>query len=609
MCGLVGFTGKYSNNRAIIEQMMEGIQHRGPESNGIYQDDKITLGHQRLSLTDADGGHQPMEYNEFVITFNGQIYNHHQLREQLIGLGHTFKTKCDTEVLLHMYQQYGTDMLLQLRGAFAFVIYNKDSGEIFGARDFFGIKPFFYFVNGENIAFASEIKGFIPHPQFTPKLNKAALEQYLTFNYSVLPETFFSEVYRLLPGHYFTFYQGKMEIVRYFEPTFTPKQATWDDSVSAIENAVAQSVNLHMQGEHEIGSFLSSGVDSSYLSATSGVKKTFTVGFEKEKHNETNYAKELSDQLDIENISRIVTAKDYFDALPRAMYHMDEPLGDASAIGFYLASEEAAKHVKVALSGEGADEFFCGYGVYRKPFPLGKLRFIPFPIRRLIRNILLKLPFSFRGVNYLIRGGEKLEEKYVGLTSYFTQKERNSILRQVTTNLSPAQLVRPLYDKTKDLDSLTRMQVLDVEMWLPGDILVVADRMSMAHGLEVRTPFMDKAVYQAASTLPYQYKVKDGVTKAALRAAAAKHLPQEWFNKEKLGFPVPFSRWLQEDPYYTMIKDAFTEEGGGMEYFKRAPLLKMLERHKSGKRDFSKKIWCVYAFLVWHKQFFPKEGI
>ena len=603
MCGLVGFTGKYSNNRSIIEQMMERIQHRGPESSGVYQDDKITLGHQRLSLTDADGGRQPMEYGELVITYNGQIYNHHQLREQLIGLGHTFKTQCDTEVLLHMYQQYGSDMLLQLRGAFAFAIYNKNSGEIFGARDFFGIKPFFYFINDENIAFASEIKGLIPHPQFTPKLNKAALEQYLTFNYSVLPETFFSEVYRLLPGHYFTFCQGKMEIVRYFEPTFTPKQATWEESVSAIEKAVAQSVNLHMQGEHEIGSFLSSGVDSSYISATSGVKKTFTVGFEKEKHNETNYAKELSDQLGIENISRIATAKDYFDALPRAMYHMDEPIGDASAIGFYLACQEAAKHVKVALSGEGADELFCGYGVYRNPFPLGKLKIVPFPIRRLLRNVLLKLPFSFRGVNYLIRAGEKLEEKYIGL-SYFTHKERNSILREVTSNLSPASLVRPLYDKTKDLDSLTRMQSIDVEIFLPGDILVVADRMSMAHGLEVRTPFMDKAVFEAASALPPQYKVKDGITKAALRTAAARHLPEKWFNKEKLGFPVPFSRWMQEDPYYTMIKDAFMEESGGMEYFKRKSLLKMLDCHKSGKRDFSKKIWCVYAFLVWHKEFF-----
>ncbi|MCL2213022.1 MAG: asparagine synthase (glutamine-hydrolyzing) [Oscillospiraceae bacterium] len=610
MCGIVGFTGKYENNEEIITAMLKRIQHRGPDGHGIYKDDNFTLGHLRLSLIDSIGGHQPLHSadGKYVVAFNGMIYNHAELREKLTALGHAFATQCDTEVLLHMYVEYGADMLNQLRGPFAFVIYNNENGKIFGARDFFGIKPFFYFLDGDNIAFASEIKAFMAHPAFAPKLNTTAFEQYLTFNYSALPETFFCGVFRLLPGHSFTFDGGKMEIARYFTPTFAPKEVPLEDSISAIEKSVAESVKLHMQGEYEIGSFLSSGVDSSYLSATSGVKKTITVGFESEKFNETNYAKELSDQLGIENISRTITAEDYWNALPKAMYHMDEPLGDASAIGFFLASEEAAKHVKIALSGEGADEFFCGYGVYRNPFPLGKMKLLPFPVRRLIRNILLRLPFGFRGANYLIRSGEHLEEKYIGLTSFFTFKERNRILRNPTARVSPAQLVRPLYDQSKGLDDLTRMQNLDVQMWLPGDILVVADRMSMAHSLETRTPLMDMAVFEAGASLPPEHKVKGRTTKAAFRLAAARHLPEEWFNKEKLGFPVPFSRWLQEEKYYSMVREAFMQEGGGMEHFKRKPLLEMLDKHKSGKRDFSKKIWCVYAFLVWHKQYFSEEN-
>ncbi len=605
MCGFCGFTGNIPGKEDIINEMMNKIVHRGPDSAGVHSDEDITLGFRRLSIIDLSDGSQPM-YNEdgsLVIVFNGEIYNYASIREELIKNGHTFKTHADTEVLIHLYEDKGAEMLNDLRGMFAFVIYDLKNKKLFAARDFFGIKPFYYTLVNGRLIFGSEIKSFLPHPDFKKEVNPVALENYLTFQYSVLEETFFKGVYKLMPGHFLTFENGKVKTQRYFQPEFKPEQAGLQDTISKIEAVMQNSIEAHKVSDVEVGSFLSSGVDSSYVAATFNGDKTFTVGFDYEKYNEIGYAEALSEKVGIDNYSKIISTEEYWDSLKKVQYHMDEPLADPSAVALYFVSRLASKHVKVALSGEGADEFFGGYNIYKEPMDLAIMHALPGFVRKALAGFVKLLPFSFKGKNYLIRASMSLEERFIGNAKMFSEQERESILKNPTGKYNHMEITKPYYDFTKGLDDVTRMQFIDLNLWMVGDILLKADKMSMANSLEVRVPFLDKEVFRVASKIQSDYRVNRQATKYAFRMASKTCLPEEVASKRKLGFPVPIRVWLREDKYYGIIKEAF-ESSAAKEYFNSDKIIAYLDDHKAGKCDNSRKIWTIYMFLVWHKQFF-----
>ena len=552
MCGFAGFTGYLEDGETVLTNMMNKIIHRGPDSAGQHIDGKAYLGFRRLSIIDLDNGSQPMynETNDVLIVFNGEIYNHMDLREDLLSKGHVFKNNSDTEVLIHAYEEYGQEMLQKLRGMFAFVIWDSKSDTIFGARDFFGIKPFYYAVVDGNLVFASEIKSILSYPKYEKAVNDIALENYLTFQYSVLEETFFKGIYKLMPSHCLTFKDGTLNIERYWEPKFeADENASLDVIIENIDKAMHDSIEHHKISDVEVGSFLSSGVDSSYVAATFNGDKTFTVGFDYEKYNEIDYAKALSKEIKIDNYSKLITTEEYWGAISKIQYHMDEPLADPSAIALYFVSETAAQHVKVALSGEGADEFFGGYNIYREPFALKPMQKIPKPIRIVLGKLAALIPFKIKGKNYLIRASKELEERFIGNAFMFNEKERAKILKNPTGKYNHMDLTKPFYDKVKGLDDVTRMQYIDINFWLIGDILLKADKMSMAHSLEVRVPFLDKEVFEVARHIPTKYKVNKENTKYAMRMAAHRYLPDMVAEKKKLGFPVPIRIWLRDDKY------------------------------------------------------------
>jgi len=609
MCGFCGFAGlDHSEPIKLIVSMMEKILHRGPDSAGTYLGPGVTLGFRRLALIDLESGAQPL-YNEdksLVLVFNGEIYNHLELRAMLESKGHVFATGTDAEVLLHLYEEYGVGFLPHLRGMFAFALYDTAADKLLCGRDQFGIKPFYYYFKDGGLAFGSEIKSLLPVPGFVPEVNVDALAQYLTFQYSVLEETFFKGVFKLLPSHYMVWEKGELEVHRYHSHSFLPRKSmTREEAVDNIDEAVRGSVAAHMVSDVEIGSFLSSGVDSSYVAACFGGKKTFTVGFDYEKYNEIEYAAELSKLVGAENISKVISTEEYWEALPKVQYHMDEPLADPSAVALYFVSREAAKHVKAALSGEGADEFFGGYNIYQEPLSLRVLTMLPRPIRKCLAAVAGLLPEGTKGRSFFIRGAKSVEERFIGGAYMFTPTERAKILKDSIAKdaKDPTEITRPFYDKVKREEDITKMQYLDLHLWLVGDILLKADKMSMAHSLEVRTPLLDKEVFRVAARLPIKHKVSREGTKLAFRAAAARHIPEEVAARRKLGFPVPIRIWLREEKYYEKVKGYFTGEVA-QRYFNTEELMKILDTHyKDPKKDYSRRIWTVFMFLLWHEQY------
>lgn len=606
MCGFVGFTNRINDASIITEKMMDRIAHRGPDSGGKYTDSDIALGFRRLSIIDLQQGDQPIfnEDKSMVLVFNGEIYNFQVLRDELIKFGHVFTTKTDSEVLLHGYEQWGKALLNKLRGMFSFVIWDKNKKELFGARDFFGIKPMYYALMGETFMFGSEIKSFLDHPHFKKELNETALENYLTFQYSPTEETFFKHVYKLLPAHYFIFKDGRFEDHRYWEIKFNEDNSPdLDGWVEKISDTFKDSVEAHKIADVEVGSFLSSGVDSSYVAAVANVDKTFTVGFgTEEKYNEIGYAKEFSKYISRENISKVITPDEYWDILPKIQYHMDEPLADPAAVALYFVCNLASQKVKVVLSGEGADEIFGGYNIYKEPGDFAAYNSLPKFIRRGIGNVASRFPHK-RGVNFLIRRGKELEERFIGNAYMFTEAERKDILKIKTTAPDAVAITKPFYDKVRGKDAVTKMQYLDLHLWMTGDILLKADKMSMANSLELRVPFLDKEVMGLAAKIPTKYRITKENTKYAMRIAALKSCPPQTANKKKLGFPVPIRVWLKEEKYYNIIKAEFTSKNAET-FFHTEKLVALLDEHKAGNYDYSRKIWTVFMFLTWYKVYF-----
>lgn len=607
MCGFVGFTNKINDASIVLGKMMDRIKHRGPDSDGKYVDEQIAMGFRRLSIIDlSDQGSQPIfnEDKSLVLTFNGEIYNYKDLREELVASGHKFYTQTDSEVLIHGYEQWGEDMLDKLRGMFAFVIFNKNTNEVFGARDFFGIKPLYYAKMGETLMWGSEIKSFLDHPHFKKELNTDVLETYLTFQYSPTTETFFKNVYKLPAAHCFTYKNGEMNVRRYWEVKFHADNGpSLEDWVNRISDTFKNSVEVHKFADVEVGSFLSSGVDSSYVAAVANVDKTFTVGFgEDEKYNEIGYAKEFSKYIHKENFSKVISPEEYWNSLSKIQYHMDEPLADPAAVALFFVCQIASEKVKAVLSGEGADEIFGGYNIYHNPADMASYFKIPRPIRKAVGAVAEKLPHK-HGINYLIRGSKDLDERFIGNAYIFSEKERKDILSIKTNAPDAMAITKPFYDKVRYQDQVTQMQYIDLHLWMTGDILLKADKMSMAHSLELRVPFLDRKVMELAEQIPVKDRVTETETKYAMRLAALQACPPQTAKKKKLGFPVPIRVWLKEDKYYNIVKDKFTSPQSA-QFFNTDKLVQLLDDHREGKYDYSRKIWTVFSFLVWYDVYF-----
>ncbi|MEG0051045.1 MAG: asparagine synthase (glutamine-hydrolyzing) [Terrisporobacter sp.] len=610
MCGFVGFLDNTLNKEEILDNMLDTIIHRGPDQKNNFIDNNIALGFRRLSIIGVDNGTQPLfnEDNSLALVFNGEIYNYKELRYELINKGHIFKTNTDSEVLVHCYEEFGNDMVHKLRGMFAFVIYDINNKNIFAARDHFGIKPFYYYKTDANgLLFGSEIKSFLKHPGFRKEINEDALKPYLTFQYSVLEETFFKGVFKLQPGCFLTFKNSVISTTQYWDINFNQKNISLEQSVNAIENVIEESVEIHKDSEVPVGSFLSGGVDSSYITAKLLPEKSFTVGFEQDGFNESNLAKELSDSLNIDNIQKIVTADECFDKLSDIQYHMDEPQSNLSSLPLYFLSEVARQHVTVVLSGEGADEIFGGYEWYNDGDTMTKYKKIPYTFRKTAASIAKKLP-HFKGRTTIIKGGSKVEDYFIGQALIFEENEASKILKpKYTKSKSIKEITRPIYDKVKNQDDVTKKQYLDLKLWLQGDILLKADKMSMAHSLELRVPFLDKEVMKVGESIPTIYKVNDKTTKLALREAALKNLPEEWAKRDKKGFPVPLKFWLKEEKYYNIVKESFSSDYAS-EFFNTSDLINLLDDHYNNKTNNARKIYTIYVFLVWYKRFFIEEN-
>ncbi len=608
MCGIVGFVNKEKKKDKIIKKMADRIKHRGPDDDGYYTDDDVALGHRRLSIIDLSKGHQPIynETSDVIVIFNGEIYNYEELTKELKKHKHKFTTTTDTEVLVHGYEEWGSSLPSKLRGMFAFAIWDKKNKTLFCARDHFGIKPFYYGKFNDTFMFASEIKAFLEQPDFEKELNTDALPLYLSFSFNPLDETFFKGVYKLPAGSYLIYKDNEINIQKYYDVKFEVKDNSLEEVVSKIAKVMEDSVTHHQISDVEVGSFLSSGVDSSYIVSLAKPNKTYTVGYNNLEYSEISYAEDLSNKLGIENKSKIISKEEYLEVVPKLIYHMDEPFSDPSAISLYFLSLIASRDVKVCLSGEGADEFFGGYNTYLENVDLSWYNKIPYFIRHSIAK-LLELTPEFRGRNFLVRRGYKLEDDYVGISKIFSERERDKILVS-KGKIKNKEITKEIFNKNEDENNLNKMQAIDINFWLVADILHKGDCMSMANSLEVRVPFVDREVFEVAKTLKMEQKIAKNKTKLAMREAAKEVIPTEAYNKKKLGFPVPLRNWICESPFYDEVKNVFTSDYAN-KFFNTKKIVKLLDSCTSTKKYLYKKVWAIYSFLKWYEIFFVNESV
>ena len=602
MCGIAGFISPARADAAALAPMLARIAHRGPDGQGTFVEGPAALGHCRLAIIDLQGGAQPLysEDKNFVVVFNGEIYNYRELTAELTALGHTFTTRTDTEVLLHGWEQWGRELLPRLRGMFAFALWDRRAQVLFCARDMFGIKPLYYCRCADGtLLFASEIKAFLDHPSFEKQLNTAQLPLYLSCQYSPGRDTFFAGVQKLLPGHFLEFSEGIVRTTRWVQPAFLPGDTP--PAPDELEAVLRQSAEAHKIADVEVAGFLSGGVDSAYLTALARPARTYTISYAEPKYNESFPARALARNLGLRNRVRCISPGEFWDAVPAVQYHMDEPMADAAAVALYFLNREAARDVKVVLSGEGADELFGGYNIYRDPFTARWYNRLPPWLRGGLGAAASLLPPGL-GVNFLVRRGLSLEERYFGPTALLTEREKRRLLPGYEGDGDPVCLTESSWDMTEDQDPVTRMQQVDLQLWLAGDILLKADKMSMAHSLELRVPYLDKEVFALAAALPAAAKANARMTKIALRQAAARTLPPAAAARKKLGFPVPVRDWLRQEPYTSRVRAVFSRPAAG-EFFNVRLLHTMLNHHLHGG-DCWRQIWCVYSFLIWYEQFF-----
>ena len=622
MCGIVAFYNPEINDKqAAIGKMMAAMKHRGPDSDGFYTNDKIALGFRRLSIIDLRGGSQPI-YNEDktkAIIFNGEIYNFQPLREELLAAGHTFTTKSDTEVLLHGFEEWGmAGLLKRIRGMFAFIIWDDKTQTMYGARDFFGIKPLYYSNENGHLIMGSEIKSFLALPGFKRRLNIEAVKPYLMNQYNDLHETFFKGIYRFPAGHWFEYKDGSMKTHQYWDAEYKANTLSFEETVNKINEDLHESVKLHHIADVPVGAFLSEGVDSSYITSILNPDDVFSISFDDATYDEASKAKALADIKGWNFFSDRVKADEAMHDFPEMQYHMDEPDANPSIIPLWYLCKMARKHVTVALSGEGADELFAGYVNYGMHTHNSIIKAFTSQCKKLPKNTKVKLARrikkmpNFPGKVHLYTNLAEPSEFYVGQSviydmdypTIFSSEDANSILKPSYRNkLTVNGIYQSDFKKVKNLDNVRQMQYIDLHHFMLNDIEQKADKISMAHSLELRVPYLDKKVAERANSIPTDYLVNKHDTKYALRKASEKVLPAEWAKRPKLGFPTPIKEWLQEPRFYKQVRELFSEDFV-QDIFEQDKILGLLDENYKGDGSHRRQIWTIYTFLVWYKLFF-----
>ncbi len=621
MCGLLGLVAVQQDAAGRVADVTAALRcqrHRGPDETGTWHDADVVLGFNRLSIIDLERSHQPLRWGppeapeRYMILFNGEIYNYVELREELQGepYGVSFVTEGDTEVILAAYHHFGTAAVQRLRGMFAFVIWDAQLRVAFGARDPFGIKPLFSCAGPGGVAFASEKKSLLdlaPSLSVSMEVDRRALQHYLTLQYVPEPASLHAGITRIESGTSFTLSPGgKLLTERYFHPDFHARrvrsraqaQALHDEITAAMRDSVAK----HMRADVTVGAFLSGGIDSTAIAALAREHNpdliTFTTGFEREGYSEVDVAAQSAAAIDVRHVIRTVSAAELAEALPLIVWYLDDPVADPALVPLWFIAREAREHVKVVLSGEGADELFGGYTIYREPLSLAAFEKVPGGLRRTLGRISTRIPDGVRGKDLLRRGALTLEQRYYGNARIFRDDQLRDVLRGYDPAISHADVTAAPYAASTGWDPVTRMQHVDLFTWLRGDILVKADKMTMANSLELRVPFLDPEVFRVAATIPLEEKITRETTKHALRRALRDIVPAHVLNRRKLGFPVPIRHWLREDLHDWAR--GIVEESGTTEFLDLRAVHRMLDEHHAGPRDHSRRIWAVLVFMLWH---------
>ncbi|RKR86939.1 asparagine synthase (glutamine-hydrolysing) [Micromonospora pisi] len=626
MCGLLAFfsaRGDASAHRDALAGALECLHHRGPDETGVEliadptgtRADAV-FAHKRLSIIDVALSHEPLPYADgrYLLTFNGEIYNYLELREELArDFGAQFATQGDGEVIVAGFHYWGEQVLTRLRGMFAFVIWDRQERRAFGGRDYFGIKPLHYLETNDGVYLASEKKALLP---FAPAahagdagVDGASLSHYLTLQYVPEPGTLHHGIRRIGSGEYLTWTPGgRIDVRRWYRPVFRP--APVDDQqrlYDQIRETLRESVRMHMRADVPVGSFLSSGIDSTAVVALAREFNpnilTFTVGFDVPGYSEIDVAQESARALDVTTIATKIGPQDMMDALPKIVWHLDDPVADPALVPLYFVAKKAAEHVTVVLSGEGADEFFGGYTIYREPLSLGAVNSLPGGMQRGLRAVSKAIPQGVKGKSFLERGTTPIEERYYGNARMFTEEEKQHLMRRYDPSVRYTDVTAPLYAEAAELDDVTKMQYIDLYTWLRGDILVKADRISMAHSLEVRVPFLDREVFEVAAGIPVDLKLppRSDATKFAMRQALRNVVPPAIVNRRKLGFPTPTRVWLRGE-MYEWVRHIFATSGAG-DLLDLSYAMRLLDEHKREEADHSRKVWTVLIFCIWHAIF------
>jgi asparagine synthase (glutamine-hydrolysing) len=617
MCGLLTFVSAYGTaglHREAFGAALDTLQHRGPDETEItVAGNDVLLGFQRLSIIDVEKSHQPIWYagRRYVMTFNGEIYNYIELREELVReFGAEFATNGDSEVILAAYHYWGSDAIKKLRGMFAFLIWDTQSRTAFGGRDPFGIKPLYYTITDDGLHVASEKKALMPFCATASigdaGIDTASLSHYLTLQYVPEPGTLTRGISRLGSGECFTYSPGgSLDISRYWTPEFRPTPVTDQERKFAeIREVLRESVRIHMRSDVPVGAFLSSGIDSTAVVALAREFNpnilTFTAALDVEGYSELDVAQDSARHLGVKTFPVVVDAAMMMDALPKIVWHLDDPVADPALVPLYYVAKLAAEHVTVALSGEGADEFFGGYTIYREPLSLRAVTGLPDGLQRGLRAVSKVIPEGVRGKSFLERGTTPIAERYYGNARMFTEEEKRGLLRRYDPAVRYTDITDEIYAEAADLDDVTKMQYVDLYTWLRGDILVKADRMSMANSLEVRVPFLDYEVFAAAANLPVELKLppRSVETKYALRQALRGIVPPEIVNRVKLGFPTPIRVWLKNE-MYAWAREIFASSGAG-QLIDLGYAQRLLDAHRAGEGEHSRKVWTLLIFCLWH---------
>lgn len=619
MCGLLGMltsNGDAERYVSAIERGLPCMHHRGPDAAGTWNDQDAVFGFNRLAIIDLEHSHQPLRWGpvdnpeRYALTFNGEIYNFVELRAQLQAAGHEFKTSGDSETIVVGYHHWGKDVVEHLRGMFAFVIWDTETKTLFAARDQFGIKPLYYATTDAGTVFASEKKSILEMAEdlgLGLELDKRAIEHYADLQYVPEPESLHKEIRRVESGCTVTLTPGgHVESERYFKPRFetTPVPKGGEQELfDRIARVLEDSVEKHMRADVTVGSFLSGGIDSTAIAALAKRHNpdllTFTTGFEREGYSEIDVAAESAEAIGAEHIVKVVSPEEYANAIPKIMWYLDDPVADPSLVPLYFVAEEARKHVKVVLSGEGADELFGGYTIYKEPLSLAPFEKLPNPLLKGLNKLGQILPEGMKGKSLLERGTQPMESRYYGNARSFNWEQLKRVVPWAKPEWDHREVTAPIYAVSEDMDPVARMQHLDLFTWMRGDILVKADKINMANSLELRVPFLDKEVFEVAQSIPHDLKIANGTTKYALRKAMEQIVPPHVLHRKKLGFPVPMRHWLAGEELYGWAQDTINESQTD-DIFAKKEVLEMLKEHRDGVSDHSRRLWTVLAFMVWH---------